>query len=270
MVPTIDINKRLADYIYKDLTPEEMYVIEREIQKDPDFFDAYQLNKKVTDYLKAKIQLEEMKSDPLLEEAEALADLAFEMDSAEEDLQPILPGGKRKRNRIRKITVAVAIAASVALLLTFGILPSQLDQGQLFDQYYSPLEASDYSQRGQSNVLYNDLALGINYYMDGDYQRSIEKFSELAPAPEVQSEVRFFTALSYLGLEQYQASQTILEFGLGADSRYQAEILWYLSLCYLKTGEPDKAKALLMKLELYDGLYKKDAQTLIRKLRRFK
>lgn len=270
MGPTIDINKRLADYIYSDLTPEEMFVIEREIRKDPEFFTAYELNKQVTDYLKAKIQLEEMKSDPLLEEAEALADLAFESDSPDQDLQPILPGGNRKGNRIRKLTLTLAIAASVALLFTFGILPSQLDQDRLFEQYYSPMEASDYSQRGQSSVLHSELAQGINYYKEGNYQLSIDLFSKLASDPKIQPEVQFFTALSHLGLEQYQSAQSILESGLGGDVRYQAEILWYLSLCYLKTGEPDKAKALLMKLELYDGLYKKDAQALVRKLGRIK
>jgi len=268
MGPTIDINKRLADYIYDDLTDEEMFVIEREIQKNPDFFDTYQLNKQVKDYLKAKIQLEEMKSDPLLEEAEKLAEMAFDPESTDEKVQVTIPGGKR--NKMRKLSYAVAIAASLALLITFGILPSRLDQDRLFDQYYSPIEASDYSQRGEANELYSEVAKGINYYMGGDYQQSIEQFSQLVSDPALQSEVQFFKALSYLGLGQYQDAQGILESGLSGNIRYQAEILWYLSLCYLKTGEFDKANALLTKLELYDGLYKKDAQTLLRKLRRFK
>jgi len=268
MRPTIDINKRLADYIYDDLTTEEMFVIEREIQKDPDFFDAYQLNKEVKDYLKAKVQLEEMESDPLLEEAEKLADMVFDLESTDEKVEVTIPGGKR--NKIRKLTYAVAIAASFALLITFGILPGQLDQDRLFDQYYGPIEASNNTQRGEANELYSDVAQGINYYMDGDYQQSIDQFRMLAADPALQSEVQFFTALSHLGLGQYPEAQGILESGLNENIRYQADILWYLSLCYLKSGEFDKANALLTKLELYDGLYKKDAQTLLRKLRRFK
>jgi len=268
MRPTIDINKRLADYIYDDLSPEEQFVMEREMEKDPDFLNAYQLNSQVKDYLKAKIQLEEMKSDPLLEDAEQLADLAFDLEYTDKKVQATIPGGKRKK--IRRFTYTAAIAASLALLISFGILPSRMNQDRLFEQYYTPMEASDYSQRGEANALFRELAQGINFYMDGEYQYAIDQFKELAADPVLQPEVRFFTALSYLGLGQYPEAQDILESGLSGNNRYQAEILWYLSLSYLKSGEFNKAHALLTKLELYDGLYKKDAQALLRKLRRFK
>ena len=54
------------------------------------------------------------------------------------------------------------------------------------------------------------------------------------------------------------------------NTRYLPEAMWYLSLCYLKVSEVEKAAALLGQLESYDGMYKEDAQTLLKKLRRFK
>jgi tetratricopeptide (TPR) repeat protein len=80
--------------------------------------------------------------------------------------------------------------------------------------------------------------------------------------------VNFFAGLSYLGLGQYPLAQSHLETVAEGYSRYQAEALWYLGLSYLKTGNYDQADKVLAQLELYDGLYQKDAQSLRKKLRR--
>ena len=80
-----DRNRMLADYLYNDLDPEERDVLEREIQKNPELYESYQLNVEVKSYLQAKIQLEEMRSDPMLEDAEKLADLAFDVETHDEE-----------------------------------------------------------------------------------------------------------------------------------------------------------------------------------------
>ena len=162
----LDRNRRLADYIYNDMDPEERLVIEEEILNDPEFSETHQLNRQVKDYLQAKIQLEEMKSDPQLENAEQLADMAFDVESHDKVEQETIPIGNRKR--IRNITFAASIAATVAIVISVGIIPSSIDQDRLFDRYYEPIEASDFSQRGEFNELYGEIARGINFYTDGD------------------------------------------------------------------------------------------------------
>lgn len=262
-----DRKRRLADYIYNDMSPEEVVEMEGEISQDPQFSETYQLNMEVKDYLQAKIQLEEMRSDPQLEDAERLADMAFESDAPTEvDHKPIPRPG---RNRIRNMVFVSAVAASVTILVAVGLVPSIMDQDRLFDRYYTPIEASDYSQRGGANEIYRDVAMGINQYVEGNYRQSIDQFSKLVSDPTIQSEVQFFTALSYLGLGEYRSAENILQSSLDGANRYQAETLWYQSLCLLKTGEFEKADAVLGQLELYDGLYQKDSQTLRKKLRRF-
>ena len=269
MKHTTDRNRRLADYLYNDLDLEEREVLEREIQKNPELYEAYQLNIKVKDYLQAKIQLEEMKSDPQLEDAEKLADMAFDLESIDEEDHLTIPIG-RKMRRIRSITFAAAIAATVTIIISVGIRPFNLNQDRLFDHYYEPIEASDYSQRGASDEMYRDIAKGINTYVEGNYKQSIDQFSKLASDPVFRSEVHFFTGLSYLGLGQYQDAQNFLESVVDGNNRYQPETLWYLSLCHLKTGELERANELLGQLENYDGMYQEDARALRKKLRRFK
>jgi outer membrane protein assembly factor BamD (BamD/ComL family) len=263
-----DKHRILADYLYDNLDPEEREVLEREIQKNPELYESYQLNIQVKDYLQAKIQLEEMKSDPQLENAEKLADLAFDVEGRKEEDHVSIPFAKKKR--IRTISFAAAIAATIAIIISVGMIPFSTDQNRLFDRYYEPIEASDFSQRGKTDETYRDIANGINSYADGNYKQSIDQFSALASNPAIRSEVQLFTALSYLGLGDYQQAQKILESVDEGNNRYQPETLWYLSLCYLKSGEYDKATSILGRLENYDGYYKEDARILLKKLRRFK
>lgn len=264
----IDRDRRLADYIYEDMRPDEVVAMEAEISNDPQMSESYQLNMQVKDYLQAKIQLEEMRSDPQLEDAERLADMAFEVDPPKEAEHELLPQAP-KRSRVRKMTYALAVAASVAILLAVGILPAKVDGEGMFDRYYAPFEATDYMQRGADNEMYRNLALGINHYLEGNYRQCIEQFSSISSIPALQPEVHLYSALSYMGLGEYRTGQNILQSSLDETSRYQAETLWYLSLCYVKSGEFDQAREALSQLEMYDGLYKKDAQTLLKKLRRF-
>jgi TolA-binding protein len=267
MEEKIDRYRKLADYIYDDLSVEEAGVIEKEISTDPQWSDSYQLNRQVKDFLQAKIQLEDMRSDPLLEEAQKLAEMAFDPDTAAAVKSSSIPSAP-KRNRRRTLAVISAVAAGLAIILAVGILPSHTDQDRLYDRYYTPLEASDYTQRGDATQAYRNIALGINLYLEGNYGQSIDQFHSLSSEPAFQSEMHFFTGLSYLGLGQYSVAQNHLETVLEGNNRYQAETLWYLGLSYLKTGNYEQANQVMTELELYDGLYQKNAQSLRKKLRR--
>ena len=57
---------RLTNYIYNDLDPEEIVKIEQELCEDPELSESYRMNVKDKNNMKAKIQLEEMKSDPMM------------------------------------------------------------------------------------------------------------------------------------------------------------------------------------------------------------
>jgi tetratricopeptide (TPR) repeat protein len=236
-----DRNRRLADYIYNDLGQEEIVAIEREMTNDPELSESYQLNMQVKEYLQAKIQLEEMRSDPQLEDVERLVDMAF-VTKSHDEAEQVTVSRESKRNRIRKLTIAAAFAATVAIVISFGIIPSSISQDKLFDRYYEPFEASDYSQRGGSKEMYRDIATGIDDYMGGRYSQSIDRLNELTSIPANQPEVQLFTALSYMGLGQYQDAQNILESAVNSNNRYQPESMWYLGLCYLKTGQFEKAR----------------------------
>jgi hypothetical protein len=73
-----------------------------------------------------------------------------------------------------------------------------------------------------------------------------------------------------MGLEQYEMAARILKSYAGNQAAYRPEALWYLSLCYLKTGKYQESMETLQQLQLYQGAYLKDAYLLEKKLRRMR
>ncbi len=259
---------KLADYIYGDLSVGEMEDLEKDMAGEPGMAELHQMNKKVTDYLKAKISLEEFRSDPFLDEAERLAELACEpvpsIDDKDSGKSPV------RRNRPwRAIWMTAAAAAVVVLALVFASIPGS-NPDRLYKAYYESFPASDYSQRSEPGSVNQALADGIDLYLKGNYQQSIRVFEQLEENPGILPETVFFRGLNYMGLEQYKTAAQILASYAGFHAPFRPEALWYLSLCHLKTGHYQESADALKQLEVYQGKYQKDAFLLGKKLRRIK
>ncbi|MFO7934908.1 MAG: hypothetical protein R6U78_12600 [Bacteroidales bacterium] len=261
-------HQRLADHIYHDLDPGKREALEREMSGDPDLAGSYHLGKKVKNYLKARIELEQMRSDPSLEEAERLAKIALSDDHGKTISCPA--GGGIHRLGPRKYLFVAVAAASAVILVVIGLTSSFTDPDRLFQAYYEPLDGSDYTRRGGGSDLYLNLSEGMSLYLDGEYEKSSRIFAQLYAVHAPLAEVRLFSGLNLMALGQYEAAEDYLEELLENNVRYVPEAAWYLSLCYLKTGELDKADELLLTLYEYPGLYRENAQDLRRKLRRIK
>ena len=249
---------KLADYIFSDLVPEEIQEIETRIKENPDLSESYHLQTQVKDYLQAKIQLEDMRLDPDLDEAERLAETGVLAEFPEE--------ATRSRKWLRYIP---AVAAAIAILMVVRIwVPNNPDR--LFQTYYQPLDAADYSQRSETVNQYPRLTPGIQLYNNRDYDQSLLHFDKLNTEMGGLAEIQLFQALNYMGLEQYENASGALVSYVDNQIRYLPEALWYLTLCYVKTGEYMKALDSVSGLKAYGGQYGEQARQLERKLRRIR
>jgi hypothetical protein len=209
--------------------------------------------------MKSKIQLEEMKSDPELEEGKRIAEYAFN-----EVAKP-----KASAQRGWRFYIPAA-AATILILLVIKIWNPFTDPDTLFKKYYQPLAATNYVQRNEAGILNTDLSMGIQYYNQGDYNQSLLILNQVENELGRSPDVHFFQGLSYLGLEQYMVARNMLEDYVVKNTRYLPEATWYLSLCYLKTGEYVKAMENLRHLKDYEGLYGDQALDLEKKIRRIR
>jgi len=250
----------------------------------------------VRDYLKAKVQLEEMRNDPGLEEAVRLAEYAMEpadgsnadkgsgsasrqtvMRSLKEPGPGSLPTGRLPIKGIgsgmhswrRPLLFAAALAASLAVVLCIRAWMPQ-DPGKLYYSYYLPFEASDFTRRGDVEEKYRDVSDAIRSYLSGDYHETIRSFGRLSSEPGLMPEVFLFRGLSYMGLGLFENAETELQNCLDDGTRYRPEALWYLSLCKLRLEKYEEAGKLLVDLEYYSGMVGENARELGEKIRRIR
>lgn len=271
---------QLAGYLYGDLEPNEMEQIEREISRDPELAGSYRINVKVRDYLKAKVQLEEMRGDPGLEKAMRWAGQSAGSEDANRDrgrslmgsgprLSGIRGAGARIRDWRRPLYVAAALAAALALVLCLRAWMPQ-DPGKLYYSYYQPFEASDFTRRGDAEEKYRDVSDAIRSYLSGNYPETIRLFDHLASNPGLMPEVTLFRGLSYMGLGMFERAEIELERCLADGTRYRPEAMWYLALCKIRLEKYDQAGTLLGQLEYYAGMVGEDARELGGKIRRIR
>ena len=259
---------KLANYLYDDMGPEEMVDFEQELLNSPELSESYRINTKVKEYLKAKVVLEEMKSDSSLVEAERLAESAL---SRESDTQEPRKNEKKNTGRRQyKITYILAIAAVVTIGIIIRSFVPFTDTERLYITHYEPLNAPDYIQRNELNGSNQLFSEAINWYKQGNYEQSTLLFNQLDELSNHAPEINLYKGLNHLGLEQYDVAEKELDTYIKGNSRYLPEALWYFSLCCLKNGDIEKARFHLEQLTAYEGKYKKDAQSLVRKLRRMK
>jgi len=82
----------------------------------------------------------------------------------------------------------ILLTAAVFLISAFIISPASNKQStdNLFHRYYEPLDASDGSQRGVVVTEIEKMAVGINLYLDEEYESTIEYFCSLKMPPVYQ------------------------------------------------------------------------------------
>ena len=263
-----NIDIKLANYLYNDMDPEEIVEFEEEMSENPELYESFRMNTKVKEYLEAKVQLEEMRADPFFEEAERLADLAFSELSAEPDIQK--KDHKTSRTIRHRFFYLSAIAATITLVVLIRIFIPFANTDRLYQAFYTPMDASDYTQRGERNELSQSISEGIINYNRADYKQSNLIFNQLDTQIDHHPEVQLFSGLNHMGLGEYTVARNILQDYIENNSRYIPEVTWYLGLCCLKTGNVEEARLHFLRLDDYEGMYKEDAQVLVRKLRRMK
>ncbi len=276
-----DPHRSLADYLYKDLKEVESQEVEKGLSMDPGLEETYRFNVRVRDYLKAKIQLESMRKDPELEEAERLAEMVLNgSESAPGTEAPVEseagPGAgskdilsRRPKARMRWLIPAASVAAAAALIISLGVFGSGNTPEELFQDYYAPMDASEYTLRGGQTLEYSPVNEGIRLYLEGDYEATLQKMRTLSDRFPYRTEAQFYSGLSYLGLEQFELASEAFESVVQNQGRYLPEALWYLGLCQLQTGELEQSSMHLQRLSEYEGIYKEDALALLKDLRRF-
>jgi hypothetical protein len=260
---------RIDQYIYDELSFSDRKQFEKELSQNPGLAEEFKIQTTAKEYLRAKIELEEIKSDPSIHEAEEMAEIIVKRYSENPKSVKTVktPFPKAQTRKIFQYISLAAVTILAVFLIRVLFTPKDLTE-RMYEAYYHPLESSNYTLRSGERELDLTLQKGVKQYFDGDYAASLANLSDLDLKYEDNPSVLFYSGLSYIGLERYTKAIEIFEPYITGQSLYLPEAKWYLSLCYLKTGQIENARVLLAELLVYEGIYKENAQDLLRKLKK--
>ncbi|MCD4711421.1 MAG: tetratricopeptide repeat protein [Bacteroidales bacterium] len=166
--------------------------------------------------------------------------------------------------RIRFLFSFLAAAIFIgAIVVSVSLIDTK--ESRLFNKYYHPIEDSNLVSRGEPNSGITEVRIGLLLYYQENYIEAIRHLNNAASDTNNLEIVNLYLGLSYMGVENYE--QAIGAFQTNKDDFYALEIKWYLGLCYLKTGQINKAVTSFELLTSSKGEFGKDSRTLVRKLR---
>lgn len=248
----INYSEFIDRYLDKDLSGPELNWFKKELDSNSELQAELKLQKELN---------EALGQDDIL-------DLREKLNAIHEMVDP-----EPKRKRIKRTLAgnwAGIAAASAVILVAFGFLlstfinPKQTAE-ELFDQYYEPyVVPTNYrSSTGIDNVFHKALIEFGNH----DYQKAIDLFRQVLTEDESRMDATLLTGISNIEIENWNAANHSLQKVIDHnDNLFIEQAEWYLALCYLQTGELEKAGARFGKMITENSLYKEEALDILNKL----
>ncbi len=160
-------------------------------------------------------------------------------------------------------------AAVVALLIATGglvIFTNQPDR-DILEKYYKPYDAAS-SLRSDKVNPNPDFNLALEYYKIHDYRNAAIYFSRTLSEQPGDMHSALLQGISNFEIRNYpEAEESFVRVIDDNKNLYIDHAQWYLSLCYIKTDEKEKAAEMLAIIEKSKSIYNKDAKKILRNLK---
>ena len=248
----INYSEFIDRYLDKDLSGPELNWFEKELDSNSE--------------LQAELEFQKELNEAIGQGD--IYDLREKLDAIHEivDPEPI----RKKIKRTLTENWAGFAAASVVILCTIGFfLSTVINSGQtaeeLFDQYYEPyIVPTNYRSAADINNVFHR---ALVEYGNQDYKKALQLFEKVLIEDETRMDVTLLSGISYLEIENFNgANNSFIKVIDHNDNLFIEQAEWYLALCYLKTGEQEKAHFKFGKMITDNSLYKEEAEDILNKL----
>lgn len=174
------------------------------------------------------------------------------------------PAKKVRQLPLRRI---YAVAASLIILVAAGIglltMQTQNSNIKLYDAYFQT-ESAAFNVRSASHSMEQPVMDGMQLYELHNYDAAIEMFNK-APNNLMG---RLYSGLSLMELGEYD--DAIEKFNVIVkhnDNLFIDQAEWYISLCYLRTGERRKAIENFKRIAADNGVYRTKSLKILNELK---
>lgn len=240
----------IEKYIDGELEGKELLDFENLLSTDPDMKRAYNLSMEI--------------NQSILEDDIMALRETMEYMYKDESMVKRIPSVFTKRR-------LYYAAASTALLIAAGglvqrLVNPELDNNAVYNKYYTPYDVTVTYRSGNTEVD-RILINALEHYEERDYETALALFEEVLEARQNDMAVNLYSGISYMEEEKYQkATNSFNHIITNKDNLFIEQAKWYLSMCYVKTENVEKAKLVLNEIIEEDSYYKGQAKKVLKDL----
>ena len=178
---------------------------------------------------------------------------------------------KTKTKKGLYITYA-AIFTGLILIGSIIFIPDRsLSNDEIIDQYFMEYEPTSSTRSADISVDDGtlELSLAIEFYNARDFKNAAIQFNKVLESdPQQDMESVLLSGLSNYYTEKYpEAKHSFNKIIADNDNFFIESAKYYLALCYIKTGEKEKAIQQLEIIKKDGSIYKANAKKIIRGLK---
>jgi len=167
--------------------------------------------------------------------------------------------------------VYIRYAAVIAALVLIGsiiLFPGKkLSNEEIVKNYYKAYQPPT-SQRSAQSATDADFTLALEFYNIHDYDKAAVLFNKVLENKPNDMQTVLLKGVANFEEKRYpEAKQSFGKVIDDKDNLYIDHAQWYLALCYLNTNETGKAKQLFKLIGKENGIYRNDANKIIRGLK---
>jgi tetratricopeptide (TPR) repeat protein len=204
------------------------------------------------------------RTDTILKEKDIIS-LRNKLTVIEKNREANIPA-KSSRKPVN-MKYAAAIAAMV-LIGGFALFRSNsLSNEEILNKYYKTYEVTTPS-RSYSASADPDYIMAMDYYKIHDYRKAALYFTKVLENDPEDMESHLLHGLVNFENSNYpEAERSFGKVIDNKDNMYTEDARWYLSLCYIKTNDQDKAMEHLAIINKSKSIYRRDARKILRRLK---
>lgn len=246
----IDFSYFIERYISDEMKPEEKVWFEKELEGDYSLRKELDIRKKTNDILQRDADIRTLRGK----------------------MNVIATEHSRRKPAVVRITIAKYAAAIALLAMTGSAIwfnSGKMSNEEIFERYYSVAPVAGESVSRSLALSPDDAYLqAVNEYRQGDFDKAISLFIQFTAIDQDNPEVYMMLGNSYAEKEQFaDAGASYRKVIDHNDNLYIEDANWMLALCYIRTGESEKALAQLSAIAASDSRHSRNAAKAIRKLR---
>ncbi len=142
------------------------------------------------------------------------------------------PAARSGRSRFVWYAAAAVVAVFVASLWLFrGQQPASQ---QLFATYFQPDPGLPVHMSSTSAYTFYD---GMVSYKEGDYMRAVLQWEQVASEQGYSDTLHYYIGVAMLNNNEPKVAQRHLTAVAETEGAFRRKAIWYLALCYLRTGD---------------------------------